>query len=63
MNAKEKLERIKMNLCLEKEFYDLLLEQAQNDYMRVSTWTTQYLKKNLLGSNKKINRVESNGKA
>jgi hypothetical protein len=62
MNAKEKLERIKMNLCLEKEFYDLLLEQAQRDYMRVSTWTTQYLKKSLLGSNKKIKMVESNGK-
>lgn len=57
---KKKLERIKMNLTLEKEFYDLLLEQAEADYMRTSTWVTRYLKQQLLKTNKTGKNVEQN---
>jgi len=53
MTTKQKLERVKINLSLEKEFYDFLFEQAQQDYMRVATWTTQFLKKSLLEKNNK----------
>jgi hypothetical protein len=43
---------IKMNLSLEKDFYELLLANAKRDYVLVSTWTKQFLKKNLLDKNK-----------
>jgi hypothetical protein len=52
MKTKQRLQKVKMNLTLEKEFYDLLLEQAEQDYMRVATWTKRFLKKNLLPRNK-----------
>ena len=42
---------VKMNLSLEKDFYELLQANAKRDYVRVSTWTKQYLKKNLLDKN------------
>lgn len=60
MTTRQKLERVKMNLTLEKEFYDFLLEQAEQDYMRVATWTKQYLKKNLLPNNKASKRLTEN---
>ena len=43
---------IKMNLSLEKDFYELLQANAKRDYMLVSSWTKQFLKKNLLDKNK-----------
>lgn len=42
---------IKMNLSLEKDFYDLLQANAKRDYVKVATWTKQFLKKNLLDKN------------
>lgn len=42
---------VKMNLSLEKDFYELLQANAKKDYVRVATWTKQYLKKNLLEKN------------
>lgn len=60
MTTRQKLERVKMNLTLEKEFYDFLLEQAEQDYMRVATWTKQFLKKNLLPNNKTSKRITEN---
>ena len=50
MKSKKK-EMVKMNLSLEKEFYELLQQKAQEDYVRVSTWTKQFLMKSLLGKN------------
>lgn len=40
-----------MNLSLEQDFYELLQERASQDYVRVSTWVKQYLKKGLLENN------------
>lgn len=42
---------VKMNLSLERDFYELLQAHAKQDYVRVATWTKQYLKKNLLEKN------------
>ena len=42
---------IKMNLSLEKDFYELLQKNAKRDYMLTSTWTKQFLKRNLLDKN------------
>ena len=60
MTTKQKLERVKMNLTLEKEFYDRLLELAEQDYLRVATWTKQYLKKQLLEDNNEFNHHTEN---
>jgi hypothetical protein len=46
-----KKQTVKMNLCLEKDFYELLQERAKNDYVKVATWTKQYLMKCLLEKN------------
>jgi hypothetical protein len=46
-----KKKMVKMNLTIDPEFYELLEKNAQKDYSRVSTWTKQYLMKNLLGKN------------
>ncbi len=46
-----KKQTVKMNLCLEKDFYELLQDRARNDYVKVATWTKQYLMKGLLEKN------------
>ena len=51
MKRLKKTANIKMNLYLEKDFYDLLQEKAKNDYVKVATWTKQYLMKCLLEKN------------
>ena len=63
MKAKERLEKVKMNLSLEKEFFDLLQKNAADDYMLVSTWTIRLLKKSLLGDNKNAKPVNENENA
>lgn len=40
---------VKMNLTLSPEFYDLLQQNAREDYVKVATWTKQFLMKNLIG--------------
>lgn len=42
---------VKLNLSLERDFYELLQSHAKSDYVRVATWTKQYLKRNLLKNN------------
>ena len=51
MKRLKKTANVKMNLSLEKDFYDLLQEKAKNDYVKVATWTKQYLMKCLLEKN------------
>ncbi len=52
INAKMKImsknaegQKVKMNLSIDKEFFDLLRQKADDDYMKVSTWTMQFLKR------------------
>ena len=42
---------VKMNISLERDFYKLLQDKANKDYVRVATWVKQYLMKNLLENN------------
>jgi len=51
MKKIKKQQVVKMNLSLEREFYELLQEKAKKDYVRVATWVKQYLMKNLLEKN------------
>ena len=44
-------QNVKMNLSLEKDFYELLQARAKQDYVKVATWTKQFLMKNLLEKN------------
>ena len=38
-----------MNLTISPEFYQVLQENAKSDYVKVATWTKQFLMKNLIG--------------
>jgi NAD-dependent SIR2 family protein deacetylase len=51
MKRLKKTANVKMNLSLEKDFYELLQEKAKKDYVKVATWTKQYLMKCLLEKN------------
>jgi len=51
MKRMKNTQNVKMNLSLERDFYDLLQERAKNDYVKVATWTKQYLMKGLLEKN------------
>lgn len=51
MKKIKKQQVVKMNLSLEREFFELLQEKAKQDYVRVATWVKQYLMKNLLEKN------------
>ena len=44
-------QKVKMNLSLERDFYELLQQRAKNDYVKVATWTKQYLMKGLREKN------------
>lgn len=48
---RNKKSNVKMNISIDRDFYELLQEKASNDYMRVATWTKQFLMKNLLKNN------------
>ena len=63
MKTEQKLERVKMNLAFEKEFYDFLKEQADQDYMKVATWTKRFLKMSLLDKNKKVKTLTKHEQA
>ena len=51
MKRLKKTANVKMNLSLERDFYELLQEKAKSDYVKVATWTKQYLMKCLLEKN------------
>jgi hypothetical protein len=51
MKRIKKSTNVKMNLSLEKDFYELLQSRAKQDYVKVATWTKQFLMKCLLEKN------------
>ena len=61
MKKIKKQQVVKMNLSLEREFFELLQEKATKDYVRVATWVKQYLMKNLLENNDDSNCLTQNG--
>ncbi len=40
---KEENKNVKMNLTLKKEFYETLQDLAERDHLKTSTWTKQFL--------------------
>jgi hypothetical protein len=44
--------KVRLYLTVDKKFYDQLIERANNDYMKVATWTTRFLMKELVDYNK-----------
>jgi hypothetical protein len=48
---KKPLERVKMNLSLDKELFDKIKEEANNEYLKVGTWIRRYLMINLSKTN------------
>lgn len=50
MEAKRK--KARLYLTVDQKFYDLLIEKAKSDYMKVASWTTRYLMKELANYNK-----------
>ncbi len=38
---------VKMNLTIPPEFYQVLQRKSRKDYVKVATWTKQFLMKNL----------------
>jgi hypothetical protein len=57
MEKVKKNKKVKLNLSLDKEFYDLIRRNAQNDYVQIATWTKQFLMKHLYEKN----NSDSNG--
>jgi len=51
MKKMKKQQVVKMNISLDRDFFELLQENARKDYVRVATWVKQYLMKNLLEKN------------
>ena len=60
MTTNRDQKHVKMNLSVDKEFFDLLQEHADDEFMKVSTWTKWFLKKNLLENNKRVKPVNEN---
>ena len=56
MKKMKKQKVVKMNISLEREFFELLQEKAKQDYVRVATWVKQYLMKTLLEKNNSDNK-------
>jgi predicted DNA-binding ribbon-helix-helix protein len=56
--TKERPRNVKMNLSLDREFYDFLKNKAEDDYIQVATWVKQFLKKNLTEDNKREEKCE-----
>lgn len=63
MKDLETKQNIKMNLTLEREFYELLQKNAKQDFVKVATWTKQFLMKNLSGDKTDQNCLTKNGTA
>ena len=49
---------IKMNLSLDKDFYDIIKRNAELNYVRPATWVKQQLMRAVLGKNNDDNIYE-----
>jgi len=62
MKKIRKQQVVKMNLSLDRDFFELLQVSAKKDYVRPATWVKQFLMKNLLEKNNSdINCLTQNG--
>jgi len=61
MIKKKDLPNVKLSLSLDRGFFDLIKKRSQQDYVKVSTWVKQFLKRNLLENNNEI-KNNNNGR-
>ena len=40
-------EQVRLSISLERGVYDLLVENAKSDYLKVATWTKRFIMQNL----------------
>ena len=48
----KKKKQAKVHLTMDKEFYDVLLEEAEKNYLKPTAFILQTLKKSILGDRK-----------
>lgn len=53
---KKKQER--MNLYIDQDLSQAIADNAKKDYLRKTTWVTQFLRKNLLKNNPMSNQIK-----
>lgn len=58
MTRKNKKEQ-RLNLYIDDELYQSIREYARKDYLRPTTWVTQFLRKSLLKNNLIANSQEN----
>ncbi len=58
MTKKKKVQRL--NLYIDDDLFNSIKEHAQKDYLRPTTWVTQFLRKNLLKKNNPMSNPEEN---
>ena len=44
-------QNVKLNLTLDRDFYQVLQKKAKKDYVATATWAKQYLMRHLLDKN------------
>ena len=55
-------QNVKLNLTLDRSFYQVLQRRAKQDYVKTATWAKQYLMRHLLEKNNSdINCLTKNG--
>ncbi len=54
---KKKKQQERMNLYIDQDLSQAISEQAAGDYLRKTTWVTQFLRKSLLKNNMKSNTL------
>lgn len=51
MKKSKKQEVVKLTLTLKKDFYDLIQQKAEDEFLKVATYIRRLLKQNLLDKN------------
>ena len=54
---KKKQKQERMNLYIDQDLSKAIAEHAKRDYLRKTTWVTQFLRKNLLKNNSTFNSI------
>lgn len=52
MKMEEKSKKVRVYLTMDRELFQQINRIANNDYMKVATWTTRFLKQELTNSDK-----------
>lgn len=47
MKKKDEKQNVRLSISLKRGVYDMLVENAKNDYLKVATWTKRFIMQNL----------------